>query len=72
MIQIGCQKIFLFTKSGESLEWTERRSDIGGYGGGVQEEIRGTEDVEEGPSYGLVSDGPMADTRQLWSAEPGE
>ena len=28
--------------------------------------IGGTEEVEEGPSYGLVSAGPKADSGQLW------
>ena len=64
-IQVGCQETLLFSKSGESMEWTGRGCDIGRYSGYVQEKIGGTEDVEEGSSYGLESDGPKADSRQL-------
>ena len=47
------------------MEWTERGCDIGWYSGYVQEKIGGTEDVEEGSSYGLVSADPKADSGQL-------
>ena len=36
-IQVGCQETLLFSKSGESMEWTERECDIGRYSGNVQE-----------------------------------
>ena len=47
------------------MEWTERGCGIGGHGGDVQEETRGTEDVE-GPSYGLVSAGPKGRIEATW------
>ena len=55
----------LFSQSGESMEWTERGCDIGGYSGYVQEKIGGNEDAKEGSSYGLVSADPKADLGQL-------
>ena len=48
------------------MEWTEQECDIGGYSGNVQEKTGGIEEVEEGPSYGLVSASPKADSGQLW------